>query len=62
MNDNALTCACENGHTEIAEILLKAGIDLVSLLRDGFYSEKHNSESVVLSISIFSPLLSSLHR
>ena len=30
--DNALTYACENGHTDVAEVLLEYGAELVSLL------------------------------
>lgn len=29
--DNALTYACENGHTDVVELLLKNGMDLVSI-------------------------------
>ena len=29
--DTALTYACENGHTDVAEVLLKEGAELVSL-------------------------------
>lgn len=29
--DTALTYACENGHTDVADVLLQAGADLVSL-------------------------------
>lgn len=28
--DTALTYACENGHTDVADVLLQAGADLVS--------------------------------
>ena len=28
--DTAFTLACENGHTDVAEVLLEAGSDLVS--------------------------------
>ena len=30
--DTALTYACENGHTDVADVLLQAGADLVRLL------------------------------
>lgn len=30
--DTALTYACENGHTDVADVLLQAGADLVSHL------------------------------
>jgi len=29
--DTALTYACENGHTDVAEVLLEHGAELVSL-------------------------------
>lgn len=29
--DTALTYACENGHTDVADVLLQAGADLVRL-------------------------------
>ena len=29
--DTALTYACENGHTDVADVLLASGADLVSL-------------------------------
>lgn len=28
--DTALTYACENGHTDVADVLLQAGADLVN--------------------------------
>lgn len=30
--DTALTYACENGHTDVADVLLQAGADLVSYI------------------------------
>lgn len=30
--DTALTYACENGHTDVADLLLQAGANLVSLV------------------------------
>lgn len=30
--DTALTYACENGHTDVADVLLQAGADLVRIL------------------------------
>lgn len=46
--DTALTYACENGHTDVADVLLQTGADLVSAFHF-FFSCLH---CVILSLTL----------
>lgn len=40
--DTALTYACENGHTDVADVLLQAGADLVSIFPFQYVTRSSN--------------------
>lgn len=44
--DTALTYACENGHTDVAEVLLEAGAELVRNVFNNFV-EMHHALQIV---------------